>query len=431
MTLLDTLAREFRVETGTPLAPLRERAFANARRRGLPTVRDEDWKYTDVTALTLAASAATPVPAAGPPPLPLAADDGPRLVFVDGRYNPALSIANTDAGVTVRPLSAVLAEEPTALTTLFECGAADDAPIFDALNTAFVEDGAVIEVAADVAVARPLTVLFVHGGRDHNRHAAPLISVRVGARSHFTLVEVHYGRDTAANLTNALTDIDAAAASRVTHYRLTAEAARATHIGNVRLRAARDAALTSCSFVFGGRLVRIAVQAALAEPGAHVALNGLFVAAAGQHIDHQTLLDHQAAHTVSEELYKGLADGDGRGVFRGKVLVRAGAQKIRAQQASHNLLLSPAAEIDTKPELEIYADDVACAHGATVGQIDEAAVFYLQSRGIPAAEARALLTFGFAQGVIETVEHPPLRAWLTAALAGRADVPLPASVDEA
>ncbi len=427
MTLLDTLAREFRVDAAAPLAALRERAFANARRRGLPTPRDEDWKYTDLAGLDV--NAAVPAPALARAKLPLLADDSPRLVFVAGRYNAALSAVPEEEGVTVRTLAAVLAEDPAALAGLFERGAADDAPVFDALNAAFAEDGALIDVAADVAVARTLTVMFVHDGSGARSHVAPLVKVRVGARSRLELVEVHYGRDAAANLTNALTDIDAATGSDVTHYRLTAESAQASHIGSVRLRVARDAAVTSYSFAFGGRLTRIAVDAALAEPGARVRLNGLFVAGMGQHVDHQTFIDHRAAHTVSEELYKGLADGDGRGVFRGKVLVRPGAQKISAQQASHNLLLSPTAEIDTKPELEIYADDVACAHGATVGQIDDAAVFYLQSRGIPAAEARALLSFGFAQSVVEQVDFAPLRSWLTAALAGRADVPLPMAVE--
>ena len=430
MTLLDTLAQTFTIEAGTPHAALRQRAFDNARRRGLPTTREEDWKYTDVSQLALASAAAAPAAPTARSSLPLAADDGPRIVFVNGRYNPALSTLPAQQGVGVRPLSAVLADEPAALTPVFERGAADDAPVFDALNAAFVEEGALVEIAADTALAQPLVVLFVHSGAEARGHIAPLLVVRAGARSRLELVEVHYGRDGAANLTNALTDIEAAAGSQVTHYRLTAEAPDASHIGGVRLRAARDAGLTSFSFAFGGRLTRVGVHAALAEPGARIVLNGLFVAAAGQHVDHATFIDHQAPHTTSEELYKGLADGDGRGVFRGKVIVREGAQKISAQQASHNLLLSPTAEIDTRPELEIYADDVACAHGATVGQIDDAAVFYLQSRGIPAAEARALLVFGFAQAVVEQVDVAPLRSWLTAELAGRADVPLPVTVEE-
>ena len=160
-------------------------------------------------------------------------------------------------------------------------------------------------------------------------------------------------------------------------------------------------------------------------------LNGLFQAGAGQHMDHQTRIDHAAPHTTSHELYKGLAGGDGRGVFRGQVLVRKHAQKIAARQASHNLLLSPLAEIDTKPELEIYADDVTCAHGATVGQLDDAALFYLRSRGIAEAEARALLVFAFTQEVVEQVAFEPLRNWLAETLAGSADVPLPERVEVA
>lgn len=430
MSRFDALAREFRADGAPPIAPLRVRAFANACRRGLPTTHDEDWKYTDVSGLSLLPSAPSAVPALTRADLPLCGEDLPRLVFVNGCYAPALSAPPQLAGLRARPLSSVLTEDPAALTAFFERSAADDAPVFNALNAAFVQDGALVEIDADARLATPLIVLFVHSGDAARGHTAPQLLVRAGTGSGLTLVEIHHGRDAASNLSNALTDIDAAAGSTITHYRLADEAPGADHIGSVRLRIARDATLTSCSFAFGGRLTRIDVHAALAEAGAKVTLNGLFVAGRGQHIDHQTFIDHQAPHTTSEELYKGLADGDGRGVFRGKVLVREGAQKTAARQASHNLLLSPTAEIDTKPELEIYADDVSCAHGATVGQIDDAAVFYLQSRGIPTDEARALLSFGFAQAVVEQVDFAPLAAWLTAALAGRADVPLPTVLDE-
>jgi Fe-S cluster assembly protein SufD len=431
MALLEALLREFRADTDTPLAPLRERALAHARLRGLPTPRDEDWKYTDLGALTLAPPAVATTPGLDIGDIPFIDGAALRIVFVNGRFAPSLSALDAlPAGLRVRALSAVLHEEPAALTTVFERCAADDAPVFDALNVALMQDGALIEVAADCAIAAPIVVAFIHAGAAHRGHTAPQLLVRAGERSRLVVVECHHGRDGAANLSNALTDIDVAANAQLTHYRLADEAPDANHIGSVRLRAGADSQVTSYSFAFGGKLTRMEIHAALAAPGATVTLNGLFVAGTGQHIDHQTFIDHQAPHTTSEELYKGLADGDGRGVFRGKVLVRAGAQKISAKQASHNLLLSPTAEIDTKPELEIYADDVACAHGATVGQIDRDAVFYLQSRGIPVDEARALLTFGFAQAVVEQVEFAPLRAWLTSALAGRADVPLPTLVEE-
>lgn len=431
MPLLDELLREFRTDESTALRPLRERALANAKRKGLPTLRDEEWKYTDVGRLPraqLTTQAWPPSLAAGAAPFA----DGARyrLVFVNGRFAADLSAVDAlPAGLRLRAISEVLRGDPASLASVYERYADDEAPVFTALNTAFGQDGALLELAADCVVEEPVLVAFINTGGDFKAYTAPQLLIRAGTRSRLTVVEVHHGRDGAGNLTNALTDIDAAPDSRVEHYRLADEAPLANHIGTVHAELAANCSIVSHSFAFGGALTRIEVNAVLAGPGAAVTLNGLFVAGAGQHIDHQTRIDHQAPHSTSEELYKGIADDDGHGVFRGKVLVRPGAQKISARQASHNLLLSPNSEIDTKPELEIYADDVACAHGATVGQIDDDALFYLRSRGIPAAEARALLIFGFAQEVIERVDFAPLRAWLSTTLAGRADVPLPTLVE--
>jgi Fe-S cluster assembly protein SufD len=431
MALLDALARDFRAPFDA-LLPLREKALASARRRGLPSLRDEDWKYTDISGLALAPPAeAVSADGFAAEDIPFAAHCAWRVVFVDGEFSAALSSSGTPpAGLRVRPLSAVPTEDPALLTEVFERCARDDAPVFDALNAALSQDGALIELAPEASLPAPVLVAFLNSAGASRAHTAPQLVVRTGARSRLELIEVHHGRPGACNLSNALTDIEAGNASKVAHYRLNHEAPAATHLGSVRVVAAADAEVASHSCAFGGRLTRMEIHAALAARGAHVTLNGLFVAGAGQHIDHQTFIEHRAPHTTSTELYKGIAADDGRGVFRGKVLVHAGAQKISAQQASHNLLLSPTAEIDTKPELEIYADDVACAHGATVGQIDDAALFYLQSRGIGAAEAKALLTFGFAQEVVERIGFEPLRAWLAGELAGRTDVPLPALTEE-
>lgn len=429
MALLEALARDFRARPDG-LLQLREKALASARRRGLPTVREEDWKYTDPARLSLA----TPAAGGGAVSLadvPFADDCAWRVVFVDGEFSAALSSTGTPpAGLRVRPLSAVLDQEPALLAEVFERCARDDAPVFDALNAALSRDGALLEAEAGASVAAPVLVAFVNSAGAARAHSAPQLVVRAGARSRLELVEVHHGRPGARNLTNALTDIAADAGSNVTHYRLNDEASEATHLGSLRIAAGADAQVDSHSCVLGGQLTRMEIHAALTARGASATLNGLFVAGDGQHIDHQTFIEHRAPHTTSNELFKGIAAGNGRGVFRGKVLVHAGAQKISAQQASQNLLLSPTAEIDTRPELEIYADDVACAHGATVGQIDEAAIFYLRSRGIPAAEAKALLTFGFAQEIVERVGFEPLRGWLAGVLAGRTDVPLPAPAEE-
>ncbi|MDP6182930.1 MAG: Fe-S cluster assembly protein SufD, partial [Gammaproteobacteria bacterium] len=213
-------------------------------------------------------------------------------------------------------------------------------------------------------------------------------------------------------MTNALTDIEAKDGTSVLHYRIQAEDLGTHHIGNVFVTAGKDASVEAYSFVFGGGVTRVDVNADLVGPGASVVLNGLFMANDNQHIDHHTRVRHRVGQTVSNENYKGIADGTGRGVFNGKVIVAEGAQKIEALQSSKNLLLSDRAEIDTKPELEIYADDVKCAHGATVGQLDGDALFYLRSRGIDEQSARGILTFAFAADIASDIDIEPLREWL-------------------
>lgn len=430
MDWLDTLSREFAPDLADPFADLRRRALRRASARGLPTTREEAWKYTDLKPLGIRGD--SPSSTAQASPLRLLDAGTCQLVMVDGVIDPARSRLDAlPAGARIRPLSQVLAEDPEAVRATMERYTADDAQIFAALNAACARDGAVVELAAGTSLDRPLVVAFLNTARATRLFTLPLLVVKAGARSTLTLLELHYGEAGATNLSNALCDVEADAGSQLTHYRLQAEASGAVHIANLRIALGRDARVASHSFAFGGRLARLDINATLAAPGAEVVLNGLFQAGAGQHIDHQTRIDHAAAHTTSHELYKGLASGDGRGVFRGQVLVRKDAQKIAARQASHNLLLSPTAEIDTKPELEIYADDVTCAHGATVGQLDDAALFYLRSRGIPEAEARALLVFGFTQEVVEQVAFEPLRGWLAETLAGSAEVPLPEMVESA
>ena len=430
MDWLAALSREFAPDAAAPYAELRQAALRRVGARGLPTPREEAWKYTDLKPYDAAADAARSQ--AQPSPLALLETGGPQLVFVDGVLDAARSsLSALPAGVRVRTLTQVLREEPDAIAQAMTRYTAEDAQIFAALNAACARDGAVVELAAGATLAQPLVVAFLNTAAATRLFTLPLVVVKAGAQSVVSLLELHYGAAGATNHSNALCDIEADTGSRVEHYRLQAEASGAVHIGNLRLGIGRDARVASHSLAFGGRLARLDINAELSAPGGEVVLNGLFQAGAGQHIDHQTRIDHAAPHTTSHELYKGLAGGDGRGVFRGQVLVRKHAQKIAARQASHNLLLSPLAEIDTKPELEIYADDVTCAHGATVGQLDDTALFYLRSRGIAEAEARALLVFAFTQEVVEQVAFEPLRNWLAETLAGSADVPLPERVEVA
>ena len=430
MDWLATFSREFAPDTAGPYAAERQAALRRANARGLPTPREEAWKYTDLKPFGGPAEAARSQ--AQPSPLALLETGAPQLVFVDGVLDASRSAVSTlPTGVRVRTLTEVLRDEPDAVRQAMARYTAEDAQIFAALNAACARDGAVVELAPGATLAAPLVIAFINTPAAKRLFTLPLVVVKAGAQSSLSVLELHYGAAGATNHSNALCDIEADTGARVEHYRLQAEASGAVHIGNLRLGIGRDARIASHSFAFGGRLARLDINAELSAPGGEVVLNGLFHADAGQHIDHQTRIDHAAAHTTSHELYKGLAGGDGRGVFRGQVLVRKHAQKIAARQASHNLLLSPQAEIDTKPELEIYADDVTCAHGATVGQLDDTALFYLRSRGIAEAEARALLVFGFTQEVVEQVAFEPLRNWLAEILAGSADVPLPERVEAA
>ncbi len=419
--MLDALAQDFQrmPPTHPRLAAVRARAFAQARRRGLPVLGEEDWRYTDLGALAatrypLATASATPRDVI----LPLAGLAVPRLVFIDGAYSAALSSpVESLTGVACTPLGALLREDPERAAAVLEAGAGEETPALAALNAALTPDGVSLEVGSGAAPA--LLLMFVAIGESQPALVVPRVAVRVRENAEFTLVEAYCGGLGARNFTNAVTDIELERGARLHHFRLQDEASDAIHIGALRLRLGADAEARSYSFAYGGRLSRIDVDATLAAPGASLHLNGLFLAGAGQHIDHYTRIDHAAGSTQSAELYKGLADSDGRGVFRGKIVVRPDAQKISATQASHNLLLSALAEIDTRPELEIYADDVSCAHGATVGQLDEQALFYLRARGIPERDARQLLVQGFAQQITEEVAVPALREWLDARLRQR------------
>ena len=410
-----------------PLSGLQVRALARVRAAGVPTVREEAWKYTDLrlvregefTTIAPTATVLTEIH-------PLLDSCAQRLVFVDGRLDHDLSRVDAlPAGVRMRSFREAQASEPEALTALLARYAADEAQVFAALNAANARDGAVIDIARDVVLSEPLLVAFLHTAAAARLFSTPLLIVRAARNSRLQVLELHHGEPGALNLAAPLTHLEAEAGGQIEHWRVQDEAAGAIHLAHVQAAVGADARVATHGFAFGARLARIGIDATLEAPGAGVVMNGLFNAGSGQHLDHQTRIDHQAAHTTSEELFKGLAGGDGRGVFRGQVVVHEDAQKISARQASHNLLLSAEAEIDTKPELEIYADDVSCAHGATVGQLDEAALFYLRSRGVPEAEARALLVFGFTQEVVEQVAFQPLRSWLAGQLAGNAEVPLP------
>ena len=283
---------------------------------------------------------------------------------------------------------------------------------FAAMNTAFADDGAVIEIAADTEAERPIELLFVSTAEEDPVAVHPRVLIRAGERSRATIIEHYVGLDDARNLTNAVTEASLDRGARVAHYRVQRESRKGFHIGSLHVDQAGESRFEQHNVNIGGQLVRTDINAALNDEGAETLYNGLYLANGRQHVDTHTRINHNVPNTTSEEAYRGILDEHARGVFNGRVYVAPHAQKTAAYQSNDNLLLSGKAEIDTKPELEIYADDVVCTHGATVGQLDTRALFYLRSRGVDHETARGLLLYAFAEASIERMELEGLRNWL-------------------
>ena len=411
--------------SGGWLDTLRREALARFGRQGFPTRRDEDWKYTSLKSIEK--QRFVPATGAGAEPDAAWLDqcrieglEAIRLVFVDGFFDAGLSaIGELPEGVRVQSLAAALADESEPLKGRLGAVADEDMHRFAALNTAFVADGAWLHVPADVELEKPVHLLFVTTADDTPRLVQPRVLVSAGRHSKLTLIE-HYADPAGASaFTNVVTEIDAGEGARVEHYLLQEHDNSAYHVGSVHVAQQADSAYVSHNVNLGGALVRHDIHPRMLGEGAHTVMNGLFLVGDGQHVDNHTRVDHAVPHTGSDEYYKGVLWGKGRAVFNGKVIIHRDAQKTDASQYNGNLLLSPMAEIDTKPELEIYADDVKAAHGATVGQLDEDALFYLRSRGLDARAAREVLTFAFAGDVVARMGLAPLRERLEAAIAQR------------
>lgn len=405
-----------RSHTDGAMGALRKTAFERFAIAGFPTQRDEDWKYTNLRRLESRSFVPTETAPVAPDESRWIADAGARIVLVNGHWMPGLSGASPQPpGVTVLTLGHWLANEPDEVADWLSKHGTDGANAFENLNTAFLEDGVVIDIAADVTFDQPVYIVHQWSGSQTSqtpRMSHPRIIMRAGRNSRCTLIEHYLGHADVEVFTNAVVSLDLEAGARVTHYRLQQESVRSFHIGNIRARLNRDSRYTCHDVALGASLGHSTITARLEGPGAEATLRGLFVPDGAQHLDTYTLIDHVAPYTVSNEEYRGIADGRGRGVFRGKVIVRPAAQKIDSRQSSRNLLLSSAAEIDTRPELEIYANDVKCSHGATTGQLDATALFYLRSRGLSEIEARALLIRAFAESILAGIDSAPVRTYL-------------------
>ena len=425
---LDALADAFEAVRRTAQSPgaiadLRRRAFERFSALGMPTKRLERWRFTNVapiagTAFTLAAPAEKAVAKVDAAPHALSGV-GARLTFINGRYvAPASDLARLPAGVEVGSLADVLASESGVLRAavnshLASAAGIDDEP-FTALNTALLHDGAVVHVQANTVVEEPIQLLFVtsppEGGAPVMTH--PRVLIVAGENSQVRLVESYGGGGESPYLTNAVTEVVAGAAAVVDHYKLVRESFSGYHIAAMHVRLARAANFSSHAVTLGGAIVRNDAQATLDGEGVECTLNGLYVANGRRLIDNHTTIRHAKPHCSSHELYKGIIDDQARAVFNGKIIVAIDAQKTDAKQTNKALLLSEDAQINTKPELEIFADDVKCTHGATVGQLDDDALFYLRARGLGLEQARSVLIHAFAGDLLNRIAVEPIRAQL-------------------
>lgn len=399
------------------LAMLRQRALASFQAHGFPTTKNEDWHFTSPA--PIAESDFSPMQSAATLPSPRAIDallvgdaSWPALVFVNGRYAPSLSrTAGIPEGVRVMSLASALLEEPTLLEAHLGKLAAfeSQAMAFSALNTALMRDGAVLHVAPNVTMKTPLHILFVSDERANGGVSYPRNLFVLEAHSRLPIIEQYASLGGGKYLTNSVVECVVGAGATLEHYRVQRESRESYHVGHVEALQGRDSHYISFSFVTGAALSRQNIYTALNGEGCGSTLNGLYMLDGDQTCDHQTRIEHVAPNCFSREVYKGILDGTSHGVFNGKVYVHPEAQKTDGKQTNKTLLLSERARIDTKPQLEIFADDVKCTHGATVGRLDEMATFYMKSRGVAADTTRRLLTYAFAADVLETIEVEPVK----------------------
>ncbi len=394
---------------------------------GLPDIKDEEWRYTNLRQLKntplQTVRSVDPTSASSFNSLDLPATNNARLVFVDGVYVPELSTLESgsqDLSQYLMPMSQALREMPDAVQSHLgsTLPALAEQHGFTALNSAFFHDGYVLNVPRGTVISEPVEMLFVAG-----QHAQPVMSysrnlVVLGANSQCTIVERFIAKPDSVYLANVVTEVVANDNAHLDHYKLQQESDEAFHVGAVYMNQAANAQVSTHNVTLTGLVTRNDIVSNLQGQGAHIEMNGLVIGHGRQHIDSFTQINHLVPHTTSDEFYKTVLDDTSRAVFRGRIVVAQDAQKSNAEQTNNSLLLSATAETDAKPQLEIYADDVKCSHGATVGQLDEKSLFYLSSRGINEESARALLTFAFANEVVERVKVVSIREELTQLIAG-------------
>ncbi len=406
------------------LRDIRGAAIARFAELGFPTTHQEEWRFTSVAAIAETSFEQPPARRAGPAPrrvapLLLPVESSCRLVFVNGRFvAPLSSAAKLPRGVTAGGLADALETAPDLVGRHLARHASWAQNPFGALNAAFIRDGAFVHVAEGVDLDAPLQLLFLSapGAKPTVTHPRNLIVIERDARA--SVIEGYAALQGGAYWTNAVTEVVVADGAHLELVRTQREATEAFHVATTHTVQGRSSVLRLHPIVLGAALARHDIVSVLDGPGAELVLNGLYLLGGSQHADHHTVIDHAQPDCQSHEFFNGVLDGAGRGVFNGRIIVRAGAQRTDSKQTNHNLVLSGQARADSQPQLEIYADDVKCTHGATLGPLDPREMFYLRSRGLSEDQARALLTYGFGAEILGRLRHETVRGALDQVVRG-------------
>jgi Fe-S cluster assembly protein SufD len=415
------------------LQSLRENSFDQFEQAGFPNIKQEDWKYTNVTSIAkadfvpvLVSNGTALTKDGGLTPFIYEEARQSRLVFVNGMFREELSSTSAlPGGVVAMDLREALrnGQYETTVREYLEHPALANG--FAALNTALFTSGLFLKLPRGIRIEAPIHLLFIGEGAAENSPPAafPRVMIVAEENSSATIIESYSSpKDDDVYLTNAIVDLSLAAGAQLQHYKIQRESMGAFHVATTRAELGPNSSYNTTTINFGAALSRHDIRVQMDHAGAECSVDGLYMVDGSQHTDTHSVIDHRQPHCTSHQLYKGILDGKSRAVFNGKVFVRHGAQQTDARQTNKNLLLSTDARVDTKPQLEIFADDVKCTHGAAVGQIDEEEKFYLESRGIKPALARNMLTYGFAEEVIEKIGIESIRRELDAAVLNRLHV---------
>ena len=413
----NTFSASVGASSQTAANALRKNGIERFMQLGFPTTKNEDWHFTSVAPIVEREFTFVPARTGDVTRADLAqfafGAEWHTAVFVNGRFASELSdLGRLDPKVRVLPLADAWSKAPELASKVGTILSAPETHAFTMLNTAFMPDGIVIHVGKGVEVAQPIHVVFVCDAHAAKTVMHPRNLIVMDANARATVIESYAATSDASYFTNTVTEVSVADGATLEHYKLQREGRRAFHVGTVEARQERNSHYISFSFATGASLSRTNIYTKLAGEGCGSTLNGLYMLDGEQHCDHQTRIEHAEPNCFSREVYKGVLDGRSHGVFNGKVYVHPIAQKTDGKQTNNTLLLSKDAQVDTKPQLEIFADDVKCTHGATIGRLDDTALFYMKSRGVDAETARRLLIYAFAADVLETIEREEVRVSL-------------------